>query len=166
MYVGLRGRLIIIFILIAITSSALVAGIGYEIVKRRVIEHAEQVAVSDVRDTLGGISVPIGALWPGDGPPTNAEISTLQKSLRAQGRKVVVRYEDHLYADGDFTMSDVPSDLAIRSAQRMATKRQLVKGNIWLIIGTPVWRIEPVHTAQPTGMSVFVFVPSPRRSIS
>ena len=30
---------------------------------------------------------------------------------------------------------------------------------MWLIIATPVWRIEPIHTAQPTGMSVFVFVP-------
>ncbi|WP_239514526.1 sensor histidine kinase [Streptosporangium sp. 'caverna'] len=159
MYVGLRGRLVIIFTLIAITASALVAGIGYELVKRRVIDRAEQVAVSDVRDTLEGIRVPIGALWPGDSPPTNAQISTLQKSLRSQGGKVVVRYENYLYPDGDFTMSDVPSDVAVRATQRMVAKRQVVKGSMWLIVATPVWRIEPIHTAQPTGMSVFVFVP-------
>ncbi|MFF5206699.1 ATP-binding protein [Streptosporangium sp. NPDC000396] len=159
LYTGLRGRLILTFTLIAVAASSLVAGIGYELVKRRVLDLAEQVAVNDVRDTLEGIRVPIGALWPGDSPPTEAQIGSLQKSLRMRGGGVVVRYEDYLYPDGDFSMGDVPSDVDMASARRLVTKRQLIDGKMWLLIGTPVWRIEPIHTAQPTGMSVFVFVP-------
>ncbi|MGW2197360.1 HAMP domain-containing protein, partial [Streptosporangium sp. NPDC001682] len=158
-HTGLRGRLVITFTLIAVTASSLVAGIGYEFVKSRMIGRAEQVAVSDVRDILEGIRVPIGALWPGDSPPTDDEISALQKSLRPQGGRVVVRYEDFLYPDGEFGIRDVPGDLAARATQRMVAKRQTINGGMWLLIGTPVWRIEPIHTAQPTGMTVFVFAP-------
>ncbi|MFD8559370.1 ATP-binding protein [Streptosporangium canum] len=158
-YTGLRGRLVITFTLIAVAASTLVAGIGYELVKHRVIDLAEQVAVRDVRDTLEGTRVPIGALWPGDSPPTDAQISTLQKSLRMRDGGVVVRYESYLYSDGDFSMNDVPADLDAGAARRMVTKRQVIDGKMWLLIGTPVWRIEPIHIAQPTGMSVFVFVP-------
>lgn len=164
MYTGLRGRLVITFTLIAVTASAVVAGIGYEFVKSRMIGRAEQVAVSNVRDILEGSRVPVGALWPGDGPPTDEEISALQKSLRPQGGKVVVRYEDYPYPDGDFDTKDVPGDLAARATQRMVAKRMTIGGDMWLLIGTPVWRIEPIHTAQPTGMTVFVFAPSSRRS--
>ncbi|GAA3028883.1 HAMP domain-containing sensor histidine kinase [Streptosporangium longisporum] len=158
-HTGLRVRLVFTFTVIAVAASALVAGIGYEFVKSRMIDRAEQVAVSDVRDTLEGIRVPIGALWPGDSPPTDDEISALQKSLRPQGGRVVVRYEDYLYPDGDFGISDVPADLGVRATQRLVAKRQLIDGDMWLLIGTPVWRIEPIHTAQPTGMTVFVFAP-------
>ncbi|GAA3094843.1 sensor histidine kinase [Streptosporangium carneum] len=166
-YSGLRGRLVITFTLIAVTASALVAGIGYELVKTRVIERAEEVAVSDMRDTLEGIRVPIGGLWPGETPPTDAEINGLQKSLRTANGAVVVRYKDlrsprgeeYLYPDGGFSMSDVPADLATGADRRMAAKRQRINGRMWLLVGTPVWRIEPIHTAQPTGMTVFAFIP-------
>lgn len=158
-YTGLRGRLVITFTLIAVTASALVAVIGYELVKNRLVERAEQVAVNEVRDTLEGIRVPIGAVWPGDSPPTDAEISVLQKGLRTPGGVVVVRYENYLYPDGAFSMGDVPADVAAGATRKMVSKRQRINGRMWLIIATPVWRIEPIHTAQPTGMSVFVFVP-------
>lgn len=159
MYTGLRGRLVFAFTLIAVAASALVAVIGYEFVKSRTIGRAEQVAVSDLRDTLEGIRVPLGALWPGDNPPTDDEISTLQKSLRPQGGKVVVRYEDYLYPDDGFGIRNVPGDLAARATARLVAKRQRIDGDMWLLIGTPVWRVEPIHTAQPTGMTVFVFAP-------
>ncbi|MFF4412617.1 ATP-binding protein [Streptosporangium sp. NPDC001559] len=165
-YTGLRGRLVITFTLIAIAASSLVAGIGYELVKTRVIERAEQVAVGDVRNTLEGIRVPIGGLWPGETPPTDTEIDELQKRLRTPNGAVVVRYEDprvprdeYLYPDGDFSMNDVPTDLVLGADRKIATKRQRINGRMWLIVGTPVWRIEPIHTAQPTGMSIFAFVP-------
>ncbi|MGW4425571.1 ATP-binding protein [Streptosporangium sp. NPDC004631] len=158
-HTGLRARLVITFTLIAVAASSLVAVIGYELVKSRLIERTEQVAVHDVRDTLEGIRVPIGAVWPGNSPPTDAEINVLQKSLRTPNGGVVVRYEDYLYPDGDFSMGDVPVDLAAGSSTRMVVKRQRLNGRMWLIIATPVWRIEPIHTAQPTGMNVFVFVP-------
>ncbi|GAA3125909.1 HAMP domain-containing sensor histidine kinase [Planomonospora alba] len=156
---GLRGRLVTAFTLIAVTASSLVAGIGYELVKNRVIERAEETAVADVRDTLAGARLPIGALWPGDSPPTDQEISALQRSLRARNRAVVVTYEEYLYPDGDFGLGDVPADLRVRAGDRMVIKRQEMRGGMWLVIGTPVWRVEPVHLPQPTGMSVFVFVP-------
>ncbi|GIH99019.1 sensor histidine kinase [Planobispora takensis] len=158
-YTGLRGRLVIAFTLIAVAASALVAVIGYELVKNRVIERAEYTAAANVRDTLTGSRFPISALWPGDSPPTDMEITVLQKSLRVPGGAVVVRYEDFLYADGSFGMNDVPADLRARAADRMAYKRQEIRGAMWLVIGTPVWRVEPIHLPQPTGMSVFVFVP-------
>ncbi|MEV7012459.1 HAMP domain-containing sensor histidine kinase [Streptosporangium sp. NPDC051022] len=165
-YTGLRGRLVITITLIAVSASALVAGIGYELVKTRVISRAEQVAVNDVRDTLEGIKVPIDAVWLGERPPTDTEIGGLQKSLRRPNGMVVVRYKDRVapyadytYPDGNFGMGDVPADLVAGADHRMAIKRQRINGRMWLIIGTPVWRIEPIHTAQPTGMTVFVFTP-------
>ncbi|WP_436761791.1 ATP-binding protein [Streptosporangium sp. V21-05] len=159
MYTGLRGRLVITFTLIAVTASAVVAVIGYEFVKNSMIRRAEHVAVSEVRDILEGSRLPVGALWPGDSPPTDEEISALQRSLRPQGGRVVVRYENYPYPDGDFGPKNVPGDLAARATQRLVAKRMTIGGDMWLLIGTPVWRIEPIHTAQPTGMTVFVFVP-------
>ncbi|MFC4058381.1 ATP-binding protein [Planomonospora corallina] len=159
LYTGLRGRLVIAFTLIAVAASALVAGIGYELVKNRVIERAEETAVAEVRGTLTGTRLPIGALWPGDSPPTDQEIAALQKSLRGPNRAVVVDYEGYRYQDGEFTMEDVPADLRARAGDRMVIKRQEMRGGMWLVIGTPVWRVEPLHLPQPTGMNVFVFVP-------
>ncbi|MEU9831475.1 HAMP domain-containing sensor histidine kinase [Streptosporangium sp. NPDC048047] len=158
-HTGLRGRLVIAFTLIAVSASALVAVIGYELVKRRVIDRTEQVAVGDVRDIVEGIKVPVGARWPGDGPPADTQIAALQRSLRARDGRVVIRYENYDYPDGDFGMGDVPADLAAASTREMMTARRTVRGRMWLLIATPVWRIEPLGIARPTGMSVFAFVP-------
>ena len=97
---GLRERLVITFTLVAVTASALVAAIGYQLVKGSLIHRTERAAVLDVTRTLEQIAVPVGELWPGELPPTNEEIAELRDSLGGPAREVIVEYDGAVYTEG------------------------------------------------------------------
>jgi two-component system sensor histidine kinase MtrB len=155
---GLRGRLVITFTLVAVTASALVAGIGYQLVKNALINRTQRAAVSDVARTLEQITLPIGGLWPGELPPTSDELAEVHQSLGGPGREVVVRYQDAVYPDEHMRLDDVPYELQARALHRLVTQREVIGDKIWLIIGTQPYRVARDGTIQPTGMTVFVFV--------
>ncbi|MFI0422347.1 sensor histidine kinase [Spongiactinospora sp. 9N601] len=155
---GLRGRLVITFALVAMSASALVAGIGYTLVKTALVSRTERAAVSDVTNTLEQISVPIGALWPGELPPTGEDLSAVHRSLRAPGREVILTYQEAIYSAEHMTVEDVPYELEVRAKHRIVSQRAVIDGRTWLVIGTQVQRLARNGAILPTGMTVYVFV--------
>ncbi|SDQ47246.1 two-component system, OmpR family, sensor histidine kinase MtrB [Thermostaphylospora chromogena] len=155
---GLRERLVITFILVAVAASALVAGIGYQLVKSSLIARTERAAVSDVTRTLEQISLPIGVLWPGELPPSSDEIAELRSSLGGYGREVIIEYEGAVYTEGDRRLTDLPSELRGRAIRRTVTQRLVLDDQMWLVIGAQVHRKARDGRIQPTGLTVYVFV--------
>ncbi|MCG5216808.1 sensor histidine kinase [Streptosporangium sp. KLBMP 9127] len=155
---GLRTRLVITFTLVAVTASALVAGIGYQLVRNALINRTERAALSDVTRTLEQITVPMGDLWPGELPPTSEELAEVQKTLGGPGREVIVRYQSTVYPDRNLRMDDVPGEMQGQALRRLVTQRAVIDGQVWLVIGTQPHRTARDGTIQPTGMTVFVFV--------
>ncbi|GLW07367.1 two-component sensor histidine kinase [Microtetraspora sp. NBRC 13810] len=155
---GLRGRLVVTFTLVAITASALVAGIGYQLVKSALVSRTERATVSDVTRRLEQIPFPIGSLWPGELPPTHEEITELQQSLAGPGRQVIVEYNGTIYGDDVMRPTDLSNELRGQAIHRIVSQRTSIRGHVWLVIGTQVQRDSRNGVIQPTGMKVFVFV--------
>ncbi|WP_214416509.1 sensor histidine kinase [Sphaerisporangium fuscum] len=160
---GLRGRLVITFILVAVTASALVAGIGYQLVRRALLDRAESSATVDVTDVLQRISLPIGTsdlLWPTDTVITESDLADITESLGGPDRQVILIYGDRvrLGTGTRFGLSDVPAEFRARAATRLVRQRLTIQGEPWLLIGTQVYRLTRIGTSRPTGMTVFVFV--------
>ncbi|MEU9888159.1 ATP-binding protein [Sphaerisporangium sp. NPDC051011] len=159
---GLRARLVITFILVAVTASALVAGIGYQLVRRALLERAENGAISDVRDILQRISIPIGTsdlLWPASAVSEN-DLANLAESLDGPDRQVILKYGDRERLSNGTTLGldDVPVELRLKAASRLVHQRLLIRNEPWLLIGTQVHRLTKTGAVRPTGMTVFVFV--------
>ncbi|GII77800.1 two-component sensor histidine kinase [Sphaerisporangium rufum] len=159
---GLRGRLVITFVLVAVTASALVAGIGYQLVRRALLDRAETTALADVRDVLRRTSLPIGTtdlLWP-QSVVTESDLNDLAGALGGPDRQVVLRYGDQvrLSSGARFGLDDVPATLRRPAGSRMAYQRRSINGEPWGLIATDVYRQTPTGIVRRTGMSVFVFV--------
>ncbi|WP_182899913.1 cell wall metabolism sensor histidine kinase WalK [Microbispora sp. H10830] len=161
---GLRARLVITFLLVAVTASAMVAGLGYQIVRRGLLERAERGAVADVRETLSRITLPIGAsdvVWPSDTTVTDEDLGGVVQALEAPDRTVIVTYGDHRRSNtgARFTMTDVPDQLRWQAARRLVYQRVLFGDHPWLIVATQIQRATRDGVLRPTGLTAYVFVP-------
>ena len=161
---GLRARLVITFLLVAITASAMVAGLGYQIIRRGLLERAERSAVADVRDTLSRLTLPIGAsevVWPSDDTITDEDLDRVVRALEAPERTVIMTYGDRQRAntEAQFTMTDVPDQLRWQAARRLVHQRVLFRGRAWLIVATQIQRANRDGVLRPTGLTAYVFVP-------
>ncbi|MBX6381439.1 MAG: HAMP domain-containing histidine kinase [Microbispora sp.] len=161
---GLRARLVITFLLVAVTASAMVAGLGYQIIRRGLLDRAERDTVADVRETLSKITLPIGAsdvVWPSDSTVTEEDLSGMVQALEAPERTVIVTYGDlqSSNAGSRFTMSDVPDQLRWQAARRLVYQRVLFGNHPWLIVATQIQRAARDGALRPTGLTAYVFVP-------
>ncbi|GAA4565783.1 sensor histidine kinase [Planotetraspora kaengkrachanensis] len=160
---GLRARLVITFLLVAVTASAMVAGLGYQLVRRELLDRAERAAVADVRETLSTITLPIGAsdvVWPSDSTVTDDDLAGLVNALNAPGRSVIMTYGDlqHTSPDGRFTLSDVPDQLRWQSGRRLVYQRLRIGNQPWLLVATQIQRINQSGAQRATGLTAYVFV--------
>ncbi|WP_424536273.1 sensor histidine kinase [Sphaerisporangium viridialbum] len=160
---GLRGRLVITFVLVAVTASALVAGIGYQLVRRALLDRVESSATVDVKSVLERVSLPIGTsdlLWPTDAVVTESDLTNLADSLGGPDRQVILKYGDQerLSTGTRLALDDVPIELRRQASSRMVRQRLLIRDQPWLLIGTQVHRLTRTGAVRPTGMTVFVFV--------
>jgi len=83
---GLRGRLVITFTVVAVTASVLVAGIAYQLVRQELLRRVEQAEVTDVRNVLERITLPVGTtdlLWPSGASVTESDLNAIVESLAA-----------------------------------------------------------------------------------
>ncbi|MEZ0073451.1 sensor histidine kinase [Planotetraspora sp. GP83] len=160
---GLRARLVITFTVVAVTASAMVAGLGYQLVRKELIERAVRGAVADVRDKLSKITLPVGAsdvVWPSDTTVTDEDLAGLVSALNGPDRTVIVTYGDHrrTSAGGRFTMSDVPDQLRWQAARRLVYQRVRLRDEPWLIVATQIQRVGQSGVLRTTGLSAYVFV--------
>ncbi|MCT9931649.1 HAMP domain-containing histidine kinase [Planotetraspora sp. A-T 1434] len=160
---GLRARLVITFTVVAVTASAMVAGLGYQLVRKELIERAVRGSVADVRDKLSKITLPVGAsdvVWPSDTTVTDEDLAGLVDALNGPARTVIVTYGDHRRTSpgGRFTMSDVPDQLRWQAARRLVYQRVRLRDEPWLIVATQIQRVSQSGTLRTTGLSAYVFV--------
>ena len=126
---GLRGRLVITFTLIAVTASALVAGIGYELVKRRRDRPGRaggrERRARHLEGHQGAHRRALAGRQPADRRRRSARCRRAC-ARRAAGWWSATRTTSTPTATS--AMSDVPGDLAARAAQRMVAKRRPSSG--------------------------------------
>ncbi|GLW26326.1 sensor histidine kinase [Microbispora triticiradicis] len=161
---GLRGRLVITFLLVAVTASAVVTGLGYQIVRRGLLDRAERGAVADVRETLSRTTLPIGVsdvVWPSDTTVTEDDLGQVVHALEAPERTVIVTYGRLLRTSPgfEFTIADVPRRLREQAAGRLVHQRVLLRRRPWLIVATQIQRETGQGVVRPTGLTAYVFVP-------
>ncbi|QYC44981.1 Sensor histidine kinase MtrB [Nonomuraea coxensis DSM 45129] len=155
---GLRARLVITFTLVAVTASMLVATIGFELAKTALVTRTERTSMDLVVRELGGLDFPVGRLRPGEAAPTSKELNHLAQTLSAPGRSVVIEYGDLVSVTGPMTLRDVPNELYGRAKQSVVTQRRVLRGELWLIVGTEVHRATN-GVPEATGLRAFVFFP-------
>ncbi|MFF3665165.1 ATP-binding protein [Microtetraspora malaysiensis] len=160
---GLRGRLVVTFLLVAITASAAVAGLGYQLVGRELLDRVERTSISDVRETLSRVSLPVGAsdvVWPSDSTVTDDDLGDLVSALNGPDRVVLVSYGGHSRASrgSPFTMDDVPDQLRWQATSRLVSQRLRLKGHPWLLVATQIHRANQIGVVRATGLSTYVFV--------
>ncbi|KAB8191181.1 HAMP domain-containing protein [Nonomuraea phyllanthi] len=155
---GLRARLVITFTLVAVTASTLVATIGFELAKTALVTRAESTSLDLVTRELSSISFPVGRLRPGEAPPTTKDLDRVAATLNGPGRSVLIEYGNMISARGPMAMSDVPNELYGRAKQSLVTQRKIIRDQLWLIVGTEVYR-DTDGAPEPTGLRAFVFFP-------
>lgn len=160
---GLRGRLVITFTLVAVTASAMVAVLGYQLVRRELLGRAERTAVADVLDTLSKITLPVGVsdvVWPSDSTVTDGDLAGLVNVLKRPDHVVIVTYGDHRRASpgAQFAMGDVPDQLRWQAARRLVYQRLRLHDEPWLLIATQIQRVNEHGFRRTTGLTVYVFV--------
>ncbi|MFF0773966.1 ATP-binding protein [Nonomuraea wenchangensis] len=155
---GLRARLVITFTLVAVTASMLVATIGFELAKTALVTRTERTSMDLVVRELGGVDFPVGRPRPGEAAATSKELNRLAQTMSAPGRSVVVEYGDLVSVTGPMNLRDVPNELYGRAKQSVVTQRRVIRGELWLIVGTEVHRATN-GVPEATGLRAFVFFP-------
>lgn len=157
---GFRARLVITFTLVALAASVLVAGIGYELAKAALVRRTEDSAIALVVRELSRIDFYIGISANDRNKPTEEDLSHLAQSLGSPARSVamVYDYSDVEYARDTFTADDVPEDLRGRAKTFVTTQRVVLRGELYLIVGTEVFR-RTAGEPEASGLHVYVFFP-------
>jgi two-component system, OmpR family, sensor histidine kinase MtrB len=144
---GLRGRMFVSFVVACLASTALVSGIGYVLVRRVVLQRAQDSVLVETRDTLARV-VP-GTL---EQPVPRETLRDVAQALARPDRSVVVTDGSDTVSTGDFGTADVPSGLAARARDGLYFQRVVLGGRPWLVAATAV------RTSQgPSPLSVYVF---------
>jgi two-component system, OmpR family, sensor histidine kinase MtrB len=145
---GLRGRMFASFIVACLASTALVAGIGYVLVRRTVLQRTQDLVLTETRDTLARV-VP-GTL--GDPVPENTLRDVAQALVRPD-RTVIVSSGTTTLSTGGFGTADVPPALAARAKDGLYFQRVVRHGEPWLVIATRVRTAD----RQASPLTVYVF---------
>ncbi|WP_329253960.1 HAMP domain-containing histidine kinase [Actinoallomurus sp. NBC_01490] len=148
MITGLRGRMFASFIVACLASTAFVAGIGYVLVRRAVLQRAQDTVLVETRDTLarvvpGTLADPV----PGD------TLRDVAQALVRPDRAVVVTAGDDTVSVGEFGVRDVPPSLVSRAEYGLYFQRVELRRTPWLVVATRVYTAD--RGSSP--LSVYVF---------
>jgi two-component system sensor histidine kinase MtrB len=133
MSIGLRSRMFAALIATCLASTALVAGIGYVLVRRAVLQRAQDAVLVDTRDTLAS-NVTTGLT----APVSERTLRNLAESLSRADRSAVVTDGTTVISTGRFGLRDVPAGLVVRARDGLYFQRVVVQGTPWLIAATGV----------------------------
>ncbi|WP_169729352.1 sensor histidine kinase [Thermoactinospora rubra] len=159
--IGLRARLVITFTVVAVTASVLVAGIGFELAKTALVKRTEGTAVELMRRELEQITFPVGRLRPGESQPLDEDLRELANRLDTPGSHAVVVYGTRAFSDDGRVMTedDLPHELVARAQRGFAAQIRLIRGHLWLVVGTEVLRSNEYGVPELTGLQAFTFQP-------
>ena len=145
---GLRGRMFASFVAACLASTALVAGIGYVLVRRAVLQRAQDAVLVETRDTLARV-VP-GTLTAPVPPET---VNDVANALARPDRVIVVTDGTTTVSTGDLGAETVPAGLAARAQDGLYFQRVELRGVPWLVVATRV----RTDQREPSPLRVYVF---------
>ncbi|MGY6655017.1 ATP-binding protein [Amycolatopsis sp. TRM77291] len=144
---GLRGRLLVAFVLVSLLSAATATVLAYDQAREAILERAGSSAVQNFRDR---VNASVGEF---DIPPDRRALNRLAEAVASGSRdaRVVARYQD-LVAPAD--QEAIPAGLRerVRAENRLSFQRVEWNGGPWLVVGTPV---AFAGSGRPSGVEVF-----------
>ena len=146
---GLRGRLLLAFAAVGLTTTALVAGGSYVQARTIILQEAQDSAVEAMTDQVEGL-FPLRRL-----PPTWDDLQALADTLAVGNVAAAAVY------DGQLQGGSLPLDLvppALRQAVRggdVAWQRITVGGGPALVIGTALMLDQPEGVRAASGIEVY-----------
>jgi two-component system sensor histidine kinase MtrB len=146
---GLRGRLLLAFAVLGLSTTALVAGVSYWQARTVILQKAQDAAVDSMIDEVTRL-VPVREL-----PPSQAELDSIAGLIAEGPDPALVRYRD-LSSGLGLTISDIPPELSRAVGEgRVVWQRISVDGVPVLAIGTELMANQPGGGTEPTGIEIY-----------
>lgn len=157
---GLRGRLIITVVVVALISAVTATALAYRESRDAVLKRAQSAAVDDFHNRVGQLATEL------DVPPDLSSLTRFATGVSSglHGSLVLARYRDYTAssdASADRTRITPELRAAVRTHTRVSLQRVEYGGKPWLVLGAPVGLNSPApHGAsgQPSGVEVFAVV--------
>ncbi|MFI5522688.1 ATP-binding protein [Streptomyces platensis] len=134
---GLRGRLVITVVVVALISAVTATGLAYRESRDAVLKRAQSAAVEDFRNRVDLLAAELDV--PTD-PRTMARFAT-DVSSGLRGALVVAQYRDYTASSdpsADRTRITPELRAAVRTRARISLQRVQHDGKPWLVLGAPV----------------------------
>ncbi|WCN79145.1 sensor histidine kinase [Micromonospora sp. LH3U1] len=148
---GLRVRLLLAFVLLGVTTTAVVASGSYFQARTVILQQAQDAAVMSLTDQLTKV-YPIAQL-----PPTQDELNLLAQRLSDRESSAVVVYRD-MRSQGSTGPDPDPLTPELRQEVgdgRIAWQRVSFDGQPMLLIGTQLELDQPDGTSRSSGLEVY-----------
>ncbi|MGA4727791.1 ATP-binding protein [Micromonospora taraxaci] len=146
---GLRVRLLLAFVLLGVTTTAVVASGSYVQARTVILQQAQDAAVMSLTDQLTKV-YPIVQL-----PPDQSELDLLAQRLSDRDTTALVVYRD-LRSQGFGATDPVTPELRQEVGRgRIAWQRVVFDGEPKLLIGTQLGLERPDGITRPSGLEVY-----------
>jgi len=146
---GLRGRLLLAFAMLGLTTTALVAGVSYGQARTVILQKAQDAAVLSLVDEVSRLD-PVRQL-----PPSPEQLNAIAAVVSTGPDAAVVAYGDG-YAPSGLHPSELPQPLraAVREG-KVVWQRFSRDGTPTLAIGTQLMATRGDGSTEPTGIEVY-----------
>lgn len=157
---GLRGRLIVTVVVVALISAVTATALAYRESREAVLKRAQSAAVDDFRNSVERLSPELDV--PADPRSLARFADDVSSGLR--GSLVVARYREITAVSApsaDRTRLTPALRAAVRSHSRVSLQRVEQGGQPWLALGAPVGLDAPARhgsAARPSGVEVYAVV--------
>ncbi|WFE99786.1 HAMP domain-containing sensor histidine kinase [Micromonospora sp. WMMD964] len=146
---GLRVRLLLAFVLLGVTTAAVVASGSYVQARTVILQQAQDAAVRSLTDQLSKY-YPIAQL-----PPTQDDLDILAQRLSDRDTTTVVVYRDLRSPNFEVADALTPELRQEVGDGRIAWQRVALNGEPKLLIGTQLALERPDGTSRPSGLEVY-----------
>lgn len=157
---GLRGRLIITVVVVALISAVTATGLAYRESRNAVLKRAQNTAVDDFRNRVEQLAPELDV--PSDPRSMARFANDVSSGLR--GSLVVAQYREYTASSdpsADRTRITPELRVAVRTQTRVSLQRVEHGGKPWLVMGAPVGLDATGgrgSSGQPSGVEIFAVV--------
>ncbi|WP_432000306.1 ATP-binding protein [Streptomyces sioyaensis] len=157
---GLRGRLIVTVVVVALISAVTATALAYRESREAVLKRAQSAAVDDFRNRIEQLAPELDV--PTDRRAMDRFAHDVSSGLR--GSLVVARYREvTAVTDPSADRTRITPELraAVRTHSRVSLQRVAHDGRPWLVLGAPVGLDAPARhgsSARPSGVEVYAVV--------
>ncbi|MFE7402385.1 HAMP domain-containing protein, partial [Streptomyces sp. NPDC057557] len=150
---GLRVRLVVTFVVVALISAVTSTALAYREARTAVLQRTQNAAVNDFRERVGAVAADF------DVPPDQRSLSRFAAKVSEGigGKIVVARYQDLTAVSDSLAETEGRITVELRSAvmtgDDAAFQRVQWRGEPYLVVGTPVTFADGDH--RTSGLEVF-----------